>query len=255
MYAKYEKLKENIASLESLIIAFSGGVDSSFLLKVAHDVLGSKALGVTMSTPYIAAWEIADAQRIAQEIGVKHEIIALPILESIQDNPQNRCYLCKHALFTHFLALAKRKGMCYVAEGSNVDDSLEHRPGRVALQELAIKTPLLEVGLSKVEIRELSKKLSLSTWDKPSYACLLTRFPHDKPLSFDAMEKVAMAEAWMIKNGYGCIRVRFFEGLVRLEMSRKDKLRLLQDSAYDAIVGYLKQLGFLHVTLDLEMER
>lgn len=255
MYAKYEKLKENITSLESLIIAFSGGVDSTFLLKVAHDVLGRKALGVTMATPYIAAWEIADAQRIAQEIGVKHEIIALPLLESIQDNPQNRCYLCKHALFTHFLALAKRKGMCYVAEGSNVDDTLEHRPGRVALQELTIKTPLLEVGLSKVEIRELSKKLGLSTWDKPSYACLLTRFPHDTPLSFQAMEKVAMAEAWMIQKGYGCIRVRFYEGLVRLEMSRKDKLRLLQDSAYDAIVAYLKQLGFLHVTLDLEMER
>lgn len=255
MYTKYEKLKENIASLGSVIIAFSGGVDSSFLLKVAHDVLGSKAVGIMIATPYIGAWEIADAQKIAKEIGVQHEIMALPMLESIQNNPQNRCYLCKHALFTNLLAVAKQKGMCYVAEGSNVDDSLEHRPGRVALEELAIKTPLLEVGMSKAEIRELSKKLGLSTWDKPSYACLLTRFPHDKPLSFDAMEKVAMAEAWMIKNGYGCIRVRFFEGLVRLEMSRKDKLRLLQDSAYDAIVGYLKQLGFLHVTLDLEMER
>lgn len=255
MYTKYEKLKENIASRGSVIIAFSGGVDSSFLLKVAHDVLGSNALGVTMATPYIGAWEIADAKRIAQEIGAKHEIIALPMLESIQDNPPNRCYLCKHALFTHLLAVAKQKGFCAVAEGSNMDDLLEHRPGRVALEELAIKTPLLEVGMSKAEIRELSQKLGLSTWDKPSYACLLTRFPHDKPLSFQAMEKVSMAEAWMIQNGYGCIRVRFFEGLVRLEMSRKDKLRLLQDSAYDAIVAYLKQLGFLHVTLDLEMER
>lgn len=255
MYTKYELLRENIASLKSVIIAFSGGVDSTFLLKVAHDILGSNAIGMTVSTPYIAAWEIADAQRIAQEIGAKHEIISLPMLESIQDNPLNRCYLCKHALFSHLLALSKQKDIFQIAEGSNVDDTYENRPGRVALKELSIKTPLLDVGLTKFEIRELSKALGLSTWDKPSYACLLTRFPHDKPLSFQAMEKVAMAEAWMIDKGYRCIRVRFDEGLIRLEMPRKDKLRLLQDSEYDAIVAYLKRLGFLHVTLDLEKER
>lgn len=255
MYTKYNQLRENIASLKSMVVAFSGGVDSTFLLKVASDVLGVEAIGVTVATPYVASWEIADAKRIAIEIGASHEVLALPMLESMYSNPQNRCYLCKYTLFKHLLAFAIQKEMAYVAEGSNVDDSFEHRPGRVALEALSIKTPMLEVGLTKAEIRELSRELGLSTWDKPSYACLLTRFPYDKPLSFQAMEKVAMAEAWMIAKGYACMRVRFDEGMIRLEMSRKDKLRLLQDSEYDTIVAYLKELGFLHVTLDMVQER
>lgn len=255
MYTKYEQLKHNIASLKSLVIAFSGGVDSSFLLKVAHDVLGKKAMGMTVATPYIAAWEIEDAQRIAQEIGASHEVMTLPLLESIKTNPLNRCYLCKHALFSHLIAFAHQREIKYIAEGSNVDDTFEDRPGRVALSELSIQTPLLDVGLTKFEIRELSQSLGLSTWDKPSYACLLTRFSHDKPLSFEAMEMVGAAEAWMIEKGYGRIRVRFYEGLARLEMSRADKVRLLQDSEYYTIVAHLKRLGFLHVTLDLEQER
>lgn len=129
--------------------------------------MGVEAIGVTVATPYVASWEIADAKRIAIEIGASHEVLALPMLESMYSNPQNRCYLCKYTLFKHLLAFAIQKEMAYVAEGSNVDDSFEHRPGRVALEALSIKTPMLEVGLTKAEIRELSRELGLSTWDKP----------------------------------------------------------------------------------------
>lgn len=252
MYKKYEHLKEIIASYDSLIVAFSGGVDSTFLLKVAYDILGSKAVGITASTPYIARWEIDDAVCIAGEIGVQHEVVQKAWIEAIRENPKNRCYLCKHALFYSLLDAADQKGFSAVAEGSNVDDTLEFRPGRMALGELGIKTPLLEAGLTKSEIRALSKALGLSTWDKPSYACLLTRFPYGKAIDEKALRMVDRAEAYMIEQGYGNIRVRYEEGLARLEMPYEHSVYLLSDRRLAEICSFLKSLGFLHVTLDLE---
>lgn len=252
MYKKYEHLKEIIASYKSLIVAFSGGVDSSFLLKVAYDVLGNKALGITVSTPYIASWEINDALRIATEIGVAHEVIQKPWMAALQENTKNRCYVCKYALFSSLLDIAHQKGFCAVAEGSNVDDTKEYRPGRVALGELGIQTSLLEAGLTKNDIRALSENLGLSTWDKPSYACLLTRFPYDKRIEEKALFMVDRAEAYMIKHGYGTVRVRYEEGLARLEMPQSLAIDLLNDQRLGDMCTYLKSLGFLHVTLDLE---
>lgn len=252
MYQKYERLLAMISNYESLVVAFSGGVDSSFLLKAAHDVLGEKAIGITASTPYIAEWEIKDAICIADEIGVHHEVISKPWIEAIRENPTNRCYLCKHALFSSLLEAAHQKGFSAVAEGSNVDDTKEFRPGRVALGELGIKTPLLDAGLSKEEIRALSKDLGLSTWDKPSYACLLTRFPYGKAIDEKALAMVGNAEGYMIEQGYGTIRVRYEEGLARLEMPKTHGIHLLSDKRLEEMCAHLKSLGFLHVTLDLQ---
>jgi len=252
MTQKYEHLKEIIASYERLIVAFSGGVDSSFLLKTAYDVLGSNALAITVSTPYIATWEINDARRVAKEIGVSHLVMKKPWIDAIRHNPENRCYLCKHALFSSLGSFATEHNFSAIAEGSNVDDTLEYRPGRVALGELGIKTPLLDAGLSKKEIRAFSQELGLSTWDKPSYACLLTRFAYDKPIAEGALMMVSEAEAYMIAQGYPQMRVRYEEGLARIEMPQNEAIRLLNDSHFNEVTGHLKSLGFLHVTLDLE---
>lgn len=252
MTQKYEQLKEIIASYESLVVAFSGGVDSSFLLKTAYDVLGKKALGITASTPYIATWEVNDARRVADEIGVSHLVMEKPWIDAIRHNPENRCYLCKHALFSFLSSFATEHDFSAIAEGSNVDDTLEYRPGRVALGELGIKTPLLEARLCKKEIRALSKELGLSTWDKPSYACLLTRFAYDKVIDEGALTMVGRAEAYMIAQGYPQMRVRYEDGLARIEMPQNEALRLLNDSHLDEVTEHLKSLGFLHVTLDLE---
>ena len=252
MYKKYERLLEIIGSYESLVVAFSGGVDSSFLLKAAYDVLGEKAIAITASTPYIADWEIKDAICIADEIGVHHEVVVKPWIEAIRENPKNRCYICKHALFSSLLEVAHQRGFSAVAEGSNVDDTKEFRPGRVALGELGIKTPLLDAELTKEEIRALSKDLGLSTWDKPSYACLLTRFPYGKAIEEKALDMVGIAEGYMIEQGYGNIRVRYEDGLARLEMPQSHGIHLLNDQRLSDICAYFKSLGFLHVTLDLE---
>jgi len=243
MYKKYERLLEIIGSYESLVVAFSGGVDSSFLLKAAYDVLGEKAIAITASTPYIADWEIKDAICIADEIGVHHEVVVKPWIEAIRENPKNRCYICKHALFSSLLEVAHQRGFSAVAEGSNVDDTKEFRPGRVALGELGIKTPLLDAGLTKEEIRALSKDLGLSTWDKPSYACLLTRFPYGKAIEEKALDMVGIAEGYMIEQGYGNIRVRYEDGLARLEMPQSHGIHLLNDQRLSDICAYFKSLG------------
>ena len=252
MYKKYEHLKEIIASYDSLLVAFSGGVDSSFLLKTAYDVLGNKAIGITASTPYIADWEIADAVRIAKEIGVHHEVVKKPWIEAVKSNPNNRCYICKHALFSSLLDFAQQKGFSAVAEGSNVDDTKEVRPGRVALGELNIKTPLLDAGLTKSEIRALSKEFGLSTWDKPSYACLLTRFPYNQTINDVALTSVGNAEGFMITQGYGHIRVRYVDGLARIEMPESEMIRFVNDTRMREMRDHLKSLGFVYITLDLE---
>lgn len=252
MYQKYERLKAILSSYESLIVAFSGGVDSSFLLKVAHDVLGEKVLAISVQTPYIAEWEMDDARAIADEIGAKHLVMEKPWVEALRENPENRCYVCKHALFSSLKTFAKERGFSVVAEGSNVDDTMEHRPGRVALAELAIATPLLEAGLTKAEIRALSKAFGLSTWDKPSYACLLTRFSHNQMIEEQALAMVGAAEGHLIEEGYGTIRVRYENALARIEMPKNLALELLNDNRLSQICAQLKALGFLHVTLDLE---
>ncbi|AFL68618.1 ATP-dependent sacrificial sulfur transferase LarE [Sulfurospirillum barnesii] len=252
MLKKYENLKTILASHKRLVVAFSGGVDSSFLLKVAHDVLGENVLGVSVQTPYIAHGEIDDARRVAAQIGVSHVVHDAPWIESLKHNPENRCYVCKHALFSSLQSLANQKGFFAIAEGSNVDDTHELRPGRQALQELGIVTPLLEAQLHKEEIRALSKHLGLSTWDKPSYACLLTRFSHNVSIETHALAMVENAEAYLIAKGYAKMRVRYEQRMARIEMEKEDALRLMNDAHFSCMIAHLKAFGFLHVMLDLE---
>ncbi|ACZ12300.1 ATP-dependent sacrificial sulfur transferase LarE [Sulfurospirillum deleyianum] len=252
MFEKYEKLKRLLSSYERLIVAFSGGVDSSFLLKTAYDVLGENVLAISLQTPYIAESEIEEARRIADEIGARHLVLVKPWMEELRTNPKERCYLCKHALFSSLTTFAQQRDFRVIAEGSNVDDTMEKRPGRVALLELSILTPLLDVGLSKAEIRLLSKAVGLSTWNKPSYACLLTRFSYGVVVEESALKKVHDAEAYLIAQGYPKMRVRYEANIARIEMEKEDALRLMNDGAFSTIIEEVKSYGFLHVTLDLQ---
>ncbi|GHV03921.1 adenine nucleotide alpha hydrolase [Campylobacterota bacterium] len=252
MHRKYKQLREHIGDLGSLLVAFSGGVDSSFLLKTATDVLGAKAMGITVITPYIAQYEVDDALRIASEIGAQHDTLSLPFSEAIRRNPENRCYVCKYGLFSELKQYAADRGFAFVAEGSNVDDTHEHRPGRVAIAELGITTPLLAAGLTKTEIRALSREQNLSTWNKPSYACLLTRFEHGHEVKADELAMVGAAEKLLIDNGYGAIRVRFAKRYARLEMPNADAVRLLSNPESARLVEQIRGLGFSFVTLDLQ---
>ncbi|MFV0481037.1 MAG: ATP-dependent sacrificial sulfur transferase LarE [Campylobacteraceae bacterium] len=251
MHKKLEKLEDIIASKKSLIVAHSGGVDSTFLLFVANRVLGDKALGLTVSTPYIASWELEEAISVAKEIKANHRVLQLPLIDEIKTNPPLRCYTCKSALFSYLLNYAKEHGYLHVSEGSNVDDTSEFRPGRRALAELDITTPLLEAGLYKSEIRALSHEFNLSTWDKPSYACLLTRFEHNHLVNKEEFDMVGNAEGYLIKNGFRQIRVRFQDFNARVEMPSNDVKRLLDSEKLEEIITYLKNLGFKNVSLDL----
>lgn len=252
MQEKYEKLKSILASYESLLIGYSGGVDSSFLLKVATDVLGKNALGVTVLTPYIANFELNDAKRVAKEIKAKHIIIKLPWPKNVKSNPENRCYICKQNIFSTLKEFAREKNILMVAEGSNVDDTKEHRPGRAAIMELGIKTPLLEALLTKDDIRKLSLELGISTWNKPSFPCLLTRFPYNFNVTKKALQMVSEAEKLLIMHDYKSIRVRFDNNNARIEMSYDDSKRFLEDLNLDNILSQIKNLDFLHVSLDVE---
>jgi uncharacterized protein len=255
MNQKYKILKEILSSYESLIVAYSGGVDSTFLLKLAYEVLGSNITAISIATPYIDSSEIEDAKRIAKEIGVKHVVIKKPWLEDIRNNPKNRCYLCKHSILSSIKVYAKEHGISVVAEGSNIDDTKEHRPGRKAVEELEIATPLLDAKLSKKEIRTLSQKLNLSTWDKPSKPCLLTRFSYDTLVEEDTLNMVENAEKYLITMGYKDMRVRYEHKLARIEMPNKIQNNFLNEQSLRTTCRYFKSLGFLHVTLDLESYR
>jgi len=249
---KYTRLLSYLQNLEKVVVAFSGGVDSTFLLKAAKEALGDKVKAVTISSPYIPKWEIEEAKQLVNKLGVAHEIIEAPIIDQIRNNPENRCYLCKTALFGMIKSLAKNQGYHYVIDGTNLDDTGDYRPGLAALQELNIKSPLLECQLTKQEIRSLSRELGLNTWDKPSYACLLTRIPYGNELKVEDFEKIENAEKYMMEKGFRAVRVRCHENLARIEVDKKDRHKLFDEKILDEISHQLKEFGFKYVTLDLE---
>lgn len=249
---KYKELVTLLQSMESVVVAFSGGVDSSFLLKVAKEALGDKVKAVTIQSPYIPRWEIAEAKELVQELGVNFEILEAPIIDEIRHNPENRCYLCKKAVFSQIKAIAARDGYRYVIDGTNFDDQGDYRPGLQALKELDIKSPLFTCQLTKQEIRDFSQELGLSTWDKPPYACLLTRLPYGTELKEEDFRKIERAERYMMQLGFRAIRVRCHGDLARIEVDNKDKGRLLQQELLATISAELKSYGFLYVTLDLD---
>jgi uncharacterized protein len=249
---KYAALIALLSGTGKLAVAFSAGVDSTFLLKAAREALGENVIALTAQTVAFPARERDASAEICRALGV--EQVAVPVdlmaVEGFRENPPERCYLCKKALFTAMQAAARERGFGCVAEGSNTDDAGDYRPGLRALRELGIRSPLREAGLSKAEIRELSRRLELPTWDKPSYACLATRIAYGQEITPEALEKVETAEQYLYGLGFRQVRVRVHGDLARIEIPR-EQFPLLLPTTADAIHLRLRQLGFRYVALDL----
>lgn len=253
MENKYINLLNYMKKLESAVVAFSGGVDSTFLLKAAREALGDKAAALTIVSPYIPRWEVAEAKELVKTIGIRHEFIHIPeIMEEIRYNPADRCYLCKTAVFSMIKDFAAKNGYKYVVDGTNADDINDYRPGLRALRELEIKSPLLETGLTKAEIRELSRKLNLPTWDKPSYACLLSRIPYGTELKTEDFIKIEKSEKFLMDKGFRAVRVRCHGDLARIEVPRENIEDLFNVALLDEISKELKKFGFKYITLDIQ---
>lgn len=253
MDEKYLLLKKKIKELGKVVVAFSGGVDSTFLLKVCHDVLKENVLAVTINSPYIPKWEIEEATEIVKKIGINHKIINLnEIPQIIKFNPKDRCYLCKNKVFNIILDEANAFGTKYVLDGSNKDDLKDYRPGMRALKELNIKSLLLECDITKNEIRKYSKELNLPTWKKPAYACLLSRIPYNTEIKEDELRKIEHAEKYLIDLGLYIVRVRCHDDLARIETSKEDMNKIFNEDLMEQIVINLKRFGFNTVTLDLQ---
>ena len=254
IHEKYTALKIYLASLKSVAVAFSGGVDSTLLLKIAHDVLGDRVIAVTVSSSFIARREIHEAESFCAENGIIQEVITVDEseIQGFTDNPPNRCYLCKREIFTKILEAASKHKLAHVVEGSNVDDLGDYRPGLKALQELSIKSPLRDAGLTKAEIRELSHELGLPTWEKPSYACLASRFVYGEKITREKLRMVERAEEFLQGLGFRQMRVRLHGTIARLEILPEEFARIVQDEIRTRVYDALKGLGFSYVTLDLK---
>ncbi len=251
---KYEKLIEKLKSYEKAAIAFSAGVDSTFLLKAAKQALGENVIAITGRLVSFPDKEFAEAEDFCRENGISHVYADLDQMSipGFSDNPIDRCYICKKALFTRFLEIASENGCAVLAEGSNADDITDYRPGLKALSELEIKSPLKDCGLTKAEIRELSKKLDLPTWNKPSMACLATRFPYSEKLTEEKIRMVGEAEDYLSEMGFKQVRVRYHGEIARIETDRALFEKLLKPEIMDDISSKLHLLGFRYVTLDLD---
>jgi len=249
---KYNKLLKYLARCGNIAIAFSGGVDSTFLLVSARRALGGKVLAITLDTTYVPRREIDEALQLARQYQIPHRILQLPLPADISDNPSDRCYLCKRRVFNEIRRVASESGFGCVADGSNADDLGDHRPGMRALREMGILSPLMECGLSKAEIRQLSRSLDLPTWDKPAYACLLTRLPHGTPVTHEVLERIEKSEQYLIGQGFTGVRVRSHGNLARIEVPRDQRPRIFDEDLMDSIAERLKTFGYAHVSLDLE---
>ena len=253
IHEKKQHLENHLRELGSVAVAFSSGVDSTFLLKVAHDVLGEKAIAVTARSCSFPARELNEATAFCAENGIKHRIVDSEELaiDGFSQNPKNRCYLCKKELFTKIKSIAKEHGISHVAEGSNTDDNGDYRPGLMAVAELEVKSPLREAKLSKAEIRTLSKEMGLPTWDKQSFACLSSRFVYGETITEEKLSMVDKAEQRLLDMGFHQVRVRIHGNIARIEIDRSEFEKILQPEIAQELNGYLRELGFLYVTLDL----
>ncbi|MBC7320503.1 ATP-dependent sacrificial sulfur transferase LarE [bacterium] len=249
---KFERLKEILKELKSVAIAFSGGVDSTLLLKVAHTVLGDKAIGITVNGAIHPKWEVESARELAKMIGVKHMVLDVDIFrnENIVNNPPDRCYHCKLVVFSLIKETARNYGIENVADGSNADDVGDYRPGMRALKELGILSPLMEAGLKKNEIRALSKELGLPTWNKPALACLATRIPYNTRITEKALSMIEEGEDFLRSLGFTQVRLRHLDNLAKIEVLPKDMPKLLE--LKDMVIEKLKSIGYIYITLDLE---
>ena len=251
--AKLERLRERLRVIGGAVVAFSSGVDSTFLLRVAHEELGDRVVAATARSHSFPNRELDEATAFCRAEGVRHVVIDSEELDipGFAENPPDRCYHCKRELFSKLLAFARDNGLAAVLEGSNIDDDGDYRPGRRAIRELGIVSPLHEAGLTKTEIRALSRKMGLPTSDKPSFACLASRFPYGERITVRGLERVEKAEQWLLDAGWGLtqLRVRSHGDLARIEVPPADIPRLAARAS--EIAAAFKDLGFAYVTLDL----
>ena len=253
IHEKKQKLENYLRELGSLAVAFSSGVDSTFLLKVAKDVLGDKAIAVTAKSCSFPGRELDEATAFCEKEGIRQIVIESEELDidGFRQNPKNRCYICKRELFTKIIRTAQENGIEYVAEGSNMDDNGDYRPGLIAVAELGVKSPLRYAELTKEEIRELSKEMGLPTWDKPSFACLASRFVYGETISEEKLHMVDQAEQLLLDLGFRQMRVRIHGNIARIEVLPEEIGKLTEEPIRTKVYTTLKALGFAYVTMDL----
>ncbi|MBI5235223.1 MAG: ATP-dependent sacrificial sulfur transferase LarE [Deltaproteobacteria bacterium] len=253
-HEKQTKLIVLIRSMRSVLAAFSGGVDSTFLLKTVVDVLGAKAGAITATSPTYPEHEFEAAKRLAVQIGARHIIVESNELEipNFADNTDKRCYYCKSELFKISFEQAASLGFETVVDGSNADDAMDYRPGKAAAVELGVRSPLLDVGLTKDEIRFLSRELGLPTWNKPSAACLSSRFPYGTAITEERLGKVGKAEDLLRSLGFYQFRVRYHNDVARIEADLISMRSFLDEAVREKVVDGFKKIGFIYVTLDLQ---
>lgn len=248
---KLEDLTAYFKAMGSAAVAFSGGVDSTLLLRVAKEALGDRVIAITAYAGFMPPRELEEAKSFCAGLGVEHKIIHFDIeeLPEFKHNPPDRCYFCKKYIFSRLKHLAEEKGLAYVVEGSNLDDLGDYRPGLKAVRELEIKSPFLEVGFSKQDIRIASQQLGLAAWNKPSMACLASRFPYGQVITMEGLARVNLAEEFLFGLGFSQVRVRVQNDTARIELLVEEMFKALE--LREQLCVYLKSLGFSYVTLDL----
>ena len=252
--AKEERLRELFRELESVIVAYSGGVDSSYVAYVANEELGSRAVCITGQSASLPAYQRAEIDRVVEKFGFQHEMIDTEELENpaYRANDANRCFFCKDELYSKLESVARTRGIKNIVDGSTMDDLGDFRPGRQAAAQHAVRSPLIEVGLSKVEVRELSQKATLPTWDKPASPCLSSRIAYGTTVTIERLSKVDRGEEILREFGFREFRVRHHDQLVRLEIAQSEMHRVLRKDLLDDLAKRFRELGFKYVTLDLE---
>lgn len=253
LHEKKQHLENYLRQLGSVAVAFSSGVDSTFLLKVAHDTLGDRAIALTARSHSFPRRELEEATAFCEGEKIAHIVVQTDELAipGFRENPKNRCYLCKRALFSNMQKTAREHGFLFVAEGSNLDDDGDYRPGMIAIGELGIKSPLRQAQMTKEDIRRLSREMGLPTWDKPSFACLSTRFVYGEPITEEKLSMVERAEQRLFDLGFRQVRVRVHGQLARIEIDRSEFGRIVRPETGAALDEYFRSLGFMYVTLDL----